>query len=113
MYQKLGSTSANVNDIRLAKSAIIDRQNHDVLFASSNEATYELFLQELPSFMVVQRLKSQKHSIRDVKYAHDLSSGLLSCLSEDKLQLFLKGNFGLCSFSFPDFSSITKITFGA
>ncbi|XP_057478678.1 uncharacterized protein LOC130766025 [Actinidia eriantha] len=91
-YQKLGSTIANVNDIRLAKSAIIDRQNHDVLFASSNEATCELFLQELPSFMVVQRLTSQKHPVRDVKYTHDLSSGLLSCLSEDKLQLFLKGS---------------------
>ncbi|KAL6987345.1 RING-type E3 ubiquitin transferase [Sarracenia purpurea var. burkii] len=87
-YRKLGSVCANVNDVRLPKSAIIDIPNHNLQFASSNEVTCELVLQELPSFMVVQRLKSQKHPIRDVKYTHELSSGLLSCLSEDRLHLF-------------------------
>ncbi|KAL7248044.1 hypothetical protein ACSBR2_002862 [Camellia fascicularis] len=87
-FQKLGSTYMTVNDIRLPKSAIVDRQNHNVQFAYGSEVACELVLQELPSFMDVQRLKSQKHPIRDVKYTHDLSSGLLSCLSEDILQLF-------------------------
>ncbi|KAI8563274.1 hypothetical protein RHMOL_Rhmol03G0100200 [Rhododendron molle] len=85
-YQKLGSTCASVNEVRLPKSAIIYNQN--LQFASTNEVTCEVGLQELPSFMVVQHLKSQTHPIRDVKYTHDLSSGLLSCLSEDRLQLF-------------------------
>ncbi|KAG5556834.1 hypothetical protein RHGRI_007178 [Rhododendron griersonianum] len=85
-YQKLGSTCASVNEVRLPKSAIIYNQN--LQFASTNEVTCEVVLQELPSFMAVQHLKSQTHPIRDVKYTHDLSSGLLSCLSEDRLQLF-------------------------
>ncbi|GMP50302.1 hypothetical protein CsSME_00016974 [Camellia sinensis var. sinensis] len=87
-FQKLGSTYMTVNDIRLPKSAIVDRQNHNPQFAYGSEVACELVLQELPSFMDVQHLKSQKHPIRDVKYTHDLSSGLLSCLSEDILQLF-------------------------
>ncbi|XP_052174977.1 uncharacterized protein LOC127789921 isoform X2 [Diospyros lotus] len=86
-YKKLGSVCANVDSIRLPKSAIIDR-GHGIQFVSGDEVACELVLQELPSFMVAQRLKYQKHPIRDVKYSRDLNSGLLTCLSEDILQLF-------------------------
>ncbi|KAA8518707.1 hypothetical protein F0562_016519 [Nyssa sinensis] len=88
-YQKLGSTYANVNDIRLPKkSTIVARENQDPLFAFGDEITCELVLQELPSLMDLQRLRSRMHPIHDVKYTHTLSTGLLSCLSEDTLQLF-------------------------
>ncbi|KAI3471867.1 hypothetical protein Pfo_028555 [Paulownia fortunei] len=87
-YQKLGSTCANVSDIRLPKSAIIDGVYRNPVFASGDELTCELVLQELPSLMVAEHLKPKKFPIRDVKYIRRLSSGLLSCLSEDSLQLF-------------------------
>ncbi|GFS45728.1 transducin/WD40 repeat-like superfamily protein [Actinidia rufa] len=57
---------------------------------SGDMAVSQPSLTPATSLMGQGRLKSQKHPVRDVKYAHDLSSGLLSCLSEDKLQLFLK-----------------------
>ncbi|KAL3825860.1 hypothetical protein ACJIZ3_021889 [Penstemon smallii] len=87
-YQKLGATCANVSDIRLPKSAIIEGVSRNAVFASADEVTCELVLQELPSLMVVDHLKVQKHPIRDFKYSRVLSSGLLSCLSGDFLQLF-------------------------
>lgn len=87
-YQKLGSSSTIVNDIRLPKSTIIHLENQKRLFASGEEVTHELILQELPSFSVVQRLKSQNHPIRDVKYIRAHNPGLLCCLSEDALQLY-------------------------
>lgn len=87
-FQKLSSVYANVNDIRLPKSAIIDIEDGNQLFASSNEATSELLLQELPSFTVYQRMKSERHPLRDMKYTHALSQGLLGCLSDDTLQIF-------------------------
>lgn len=89
-YQKLGSSCAYVNEVRLQKSAIT--YNHNLQFASTKEVTGEVVLQELPSFEVVQHLKSQPYPIRDVKYTHDLSSGLLSCLSDDRLRLFSRKN---------------------
>ncbi|XP_018842654.2 E3 ubiquitin-protein ligase RFWD3 [Juglans regia] len=88
-FQKLGSASANVNDIRLPKrSAIIDVESQNRLFASGDEVTCELILQELPSFAAFQHLKIQKQHICDVKYTHALGQGLLSCLEEDRLQIF-------------------------
>ncbi|KAL2250666.1 UNVERIFIED_CONTAM: hypothetical protein Sindi_2188900, partial [Sesamum indicum] len=87
-YKKLGATCANVSDIRLPKSTIIDGVYRNPVFASSDELTSELVLQELPSLMVVEHLKPKKYPIRDVKYHRQLSSGLLSCLTEDSLQLF-------------------------
>ncbi|XP_015898419.1 uncharacterized protein LOC107431904 isoform X3 [Ziziphus jujuba] len=87
-FQKLSSIYANVNDIRLPKSAIIDIEDRSQLFASSNEATSELLLQELPSFTVCQRLKSERHPLRDMKYTHALSQCLLGCLCDDTLQIF-------------------------
>ncbi|KAK6147061.1 hypothetical protein DH2020_017973 [Rehmannia glutinosa] len=87
-YQKLGATCANVSDIRLPKSAIIDGVYQNRLFASGDESTCELVLQELPSLMAVEHLRPRTYPIRDVKYIRHLNSGLLSCLSEDSLQLF-------------------------
>lgn len=88
-FQKLGSACANVNDVRLpTKSVIIDLENQNRLFASGDDIMCDLILQELPSFTVLQHLNTQKHPIRDVKYTHAMSQGLLSCLSEDRLHLF-------------------------
>ncbi|XP_044472732.1 E3 ubiquitin-protein ligase RFWD3-like [Mangifera indica] len=87
-YQKLGFSSTTVNDIRLPKSTIINLEDEKQLFASGEEVTCELILQKLPSFSGVQCLQSQNHPIRDVKYINAHDQGLLSCLSEDALQLF-------------------------
>lgn len=88
-FQKLGSACANVNESRIPiRSAILDIENQGRMFASGDEVTRELILQELPSFTVLQHLNTQKRPIRDVKYTHAISQGLLSCLSEDTLHLF-------------------------
>ncbi|KAI3442921.1 RING-type domain-containing protein [Psidium guajava] len=87
-YQKLCTTCANVSDVRLSRSAIVDLENRNRLFASGDEATNQLILQELPSFSVSQQLKLRKHPFRDVKYTSAVNQGLLSCLSEDSLQIF-------------------------
>ncbi|MCD7465374.1 hypothetical protein HAX54_001184 [Datura stramonium] len=85
-YQKLVASCAKVSGIRLPKSAIIDRGKNS-MFAAGDETTMELVLQELPSLNVAQRIKSLNRPIRDVRYARLQNSGLLGCLSEDKLQL--------------------------
>ncbi|CAA0830327.1 Transducin/WD40 repeat-like superfamily protein [Striga hermonthica] len=88
-YKKLGATCANVSDIRLPKSAIIDGvHNNNRVFASGDDSTGELVLHELPSLMAFGRLKPRNNHIRDVKYVRRFDSGLLSCLSEDTLQLY-------------------------
>ncbi|KAL8040368.1 hypothetical protein ABFX02_10G093600 [Erythranthe guttata] len=87
-YQKLGVTGANVSDIRLPKSAIIYGVHQNPVFASGDELTGEMVLQDLPSMMVVDHLRPKKYPIRDVKYTRLLNSGLLGCLSEDSMQLF-------------------------
>ncbi|KAL3753988.1 hypothetical protein ACJRO7_001263 [Eucalyptus globulus] len=87
-YQKLGTTCANVNDVRLPRSAIVDLQNRNRLFASGDEATNQLILQELPSFSVSQQFQLQKHPFHDVKYTGAMNQGLLSCLSAGSLQIF-------------------------
>ncbi|XAR69148.1 hypothetical protein NMG60_11000632 [Bertholletia excelsa] len=88
LYQRLGSTYANVSGIRLPKSVIMDRQNHLPQLVSGDEVTSELVLQELPSFMVDQKLKSRTPPIRDVKYTHNLGFGVLSCLNDGIVQIF-------------------------
>nr|POF00075.1 hypothetical protein CFP56_15934 [Quercus suber] len=88
-FQKLGSACANVNESRIPiRSAILDIENQGQMFASGDEVMRELILQELPSLTVLQHLNTQKRPIRDVKYTHAISQGLLSCLSEDTLHLF-------------------------
>ncbi|CAK7343198.1 unnamed protein product [Dovyalis caffra] len=79
-YEKLGIACATVSDIRLPKSSIIDRGNQKPLFAAGDEAACGLILQELPSFTVVQRLKSHQHFIYDVKseiFEEVISPGVL------------------------------------
>lgn len=87
-YQKLGTTCSNVSDVRLPKSAIVNLENRNRLFASGDEVTNRLILQEIPSFSVSQQFQLQKHPFRDVKYTSTMNQGLLSCLSEDSLQIF-------------------------
>lgn len=87
-YQTLGVTCANVSDIRLPKSAIVDAVSQNPMFASGDEVTCELVLQNLPFFTAVEHLKPKKYPIRDVRFTRALCSGLLSCLSEDSLQIF-------------------------
>ncbi|KAF6171454.1 hypothetical protein GIB67_017978 [Kingdonia uniflora] len=88
-YQRLGSTIAKVNDVRLPKSAIINVENCNPIFAYEDEGTHRLSLRELPSLRVSQNLEHHQHPILDVKYAaHSSGIGLLGCISESKLQLF-------------------------
>ncbi|KAK9127527.1 hypothetical protein Syun_016324 [Stephania yunnanensis] len=56
-YQKLGSTSANVNNVRMSKSAIVTLGNCNPLFAYGDEITHGLCLSEGPSLRVIQNLK--------------------------------------------------------
>ncbi|CAI8614656.1 unnamed protein product [Vicia faba] len=84
-YQKTGSSNANVSDIRLPKCVLIDTQNQNRLFASVDEATHELVLQELPSFRTIQLFKMPAQ-VRDIRYSPN--HGMLGCLTENSLQLF-------------------------
>lgn len=87
-YQRQGSTCAYVDAVRLPKSAIINGKNNVSFFASGDEASRDIVLQELPSLMAVQRLYPQKLPVRDIKFTHVGSAALLSCLCDDMLQLF-------------------------
>lgn len=87
-FNELSSTYACVNQIRLPKCAVIGLEMDKKLFASRDEGTCELTLQELPSFSVFQRLKSEGYPLRDIKHTHAQNQGLLSCLSGDMLQIF-------------------------
>ncbi|CAH2074327.1 unnamed protein product, partial [Thlaspi arvense] len=88
-YQKLSSTPASVDTIRLPRTAIIDfGEQRTQLFASCEESTRELILQDPSSFTVSQRLPlASHHPLQDVKYAHVNGSGLLGLLTDDRLQL--------------------------
>ncbi|CAA0830436.1 Transducin/WD40 repeat-like superfamily protein [Striga hermonthica] len=87
-YKKFRTICAKVSDIRLPKSTIIDGVYEDRVFASGDESTGELVLYDLPFLSVSGRIKLRSNPIRDVKYVRGLHSGLLSCLSEDTLQLY-------------------------
>ncbi|GAB4833590.1 hypothetical protein Ancab_031833 [Ancistrocladus abbreviatus] len=88
-FGKSGSTFANVPSVHLPKSAIVGLENCHSLLAYGDEVTSNLVLRELPSLTVSQHFKI--HSpVRDVKYTPSLKTGLLSCLSGDHLQLFLR-----------------------
>ncbi|KAJ4844171.1 hypothetical protein Tsubulata_042095 [Turnera subulata] len=86
-YHTLGTEFSTVSDIRLPKSAIINREDEKSLFALG-EVTHQLVLQELPSFAVAQRFKPHNHYVCDVKYTNADGQDLLGCLSEDTVQLF-------------------------
>ncbi|KAM5559722.1 hypothetical protein ABKV19_021082 [Rosa sericea] len=87
-FLKLGSSSGNVCDIGLPKSAIINIENCGSFFASEDKLSSELVLEELSSFTTVQRLNLQRSPVQDVKYTSFLRKGLLSCLNGNTLQLF-------------------------
>ncbi|XP_077220689.1 uncharacterized protein LOC143854548 [Tasmannia lanceolata] len=87
-YQNCGFTTSNVSEVRMPKSAIISMEDNNTLFAFGDEVTRGLCVRELPSLGVVQHLKPQQRPILDVKYAPSSVSGLLGCISENKLQLF-------------------------
>ncbi|VFR01840.1 unnamed protein product [Cuscuta campestris] len=89
-YHKVGVSCANVSSIRLPKSTIIESDTTEkALFACGDEASCELVLQELPSLKDVMRVQAPRNPVRDVKYTNALGSGLLSCLRQDSVQLFL------------------------
>ncbi|XP_050384028.1 uncharacterized protein LOC126800672 isoform X2 [Argentina anserina] len=87
-FLKLGSSVANVCDIGLPKSAIINIESRGRLFAYEDKLTSELVLKELSSSTTVQRLNLQQGPVHDVKYASSSRKGLLGCLNGDTLQLF-------------------------
>ncbi|XP_031396162.1 E3 ubiquitin-protein ligase RFWD3-like isoform X2 [Punica granatum] len=86
--QKSGSMYANVSDIHLPRSAIVGSENQNRFFAFGDEATNEVTLQGLPSFSTSQRFKLKKHPLRDIKYTVAMNRGLITCLSDDILQVF-------------------------
>ncbi|XP_010456385.1 PREDICTED: uncharacterized protein LOC104737821 [Camelina sativa] len=87
--QKQSSTQAIVDTITLPRTAIIDfGEERRQLFASYDDFTRELILQDPSSFTVSQRFAlSSPHLLQDVKYAHLNGSGLLGLLTDDRLQL--------------------------
>ncbi|KAL0002765.1 hypothetical protein SO802_016546 [Lithocarpus litseifolius] len=87
-YNKLGSTSTNVSYVQMTKSTIINIENCYPIFAYGDEVTHGLRLRALPNLSDSQNLKPHQLPILDVKYAHSQGSGLLGCISKDKLQLF-------------------------
>ncbi|KAM4094333.1 hypothetical protein ACB094_06G187700 [Castanea mollissima] len=87
-YNKLVSTSTNVSYVQMTKSTIINIENCYPIFAYGDEVTHGLRLRALPNLSDSQNLKPHQLPILDVKYAHSQGSGLLGCISKDKLQLF-------------------------
>ncbi|KAK1406453.1 hypothetical protein QVD17_41752 [Tagetes erecta] len=87
-YQKTGSLSAEVNSIRLPKCSIINKPNQSPMFVAANEVTSNLVLHDIPKLAVVQRLKTPKNQIWDVKCTQIWNSCLLGCLSGDVVQLY-------------------------
>ncbi|KAL6571218.1 Polyribonucleotide nucleotidyltransferase 2, mitochondrial [Orobanche hederae] len=64
------------------------RMNIEELFLFIGEINVSGF-QELPSQRTVDHLKPQHYSIQDIKFNRLSTSGILGCLSEDTLQLFI------------------------
>ncbi|XP_077220581.1 uncharacterized protein LOC143854471 isoform X2 [Tasmannia lanceolata] len=89
-YQNCRFTPSNVSEVRMPKSAIINIEDNNTLFAFGDEITRGLCVRELPSLGVVQHLKPQQSPILDMKYVSSSDSGLLGCISENKLQLFVR-----------------------
>ncbi|CAH8385626.1 unnamed protein product [Eruca vesicaria subsp. sativa] len=89
-YQKLSSTHASVDTIRLPRTAIIDfgEGGRKQLFASCEESTRQLILQDPSTFTVSQRFSLASHNpLQDVKYANMNGYTLLGLLTDDRLQL--------------------------
>ncbi|XP_018470956.2 uncharacterized protein LOC108842520 [Raphanus sativus] len=89
-YQKLSSTHASVDTIRLPRTAIIDfgEGGKKQLFASCEESTRQLILQDPSTFTVSQRFSlASHHPLQDVKYANMNGYTLVGLLTDDRLQL--------------------------
>ncbi|KAG7549390.1 Zinc finger RING-type [Arabidopsis thaliana x Arabidopsis arenosa] len=86
--QKQSSTQPIVDSIGLPRTEIIDfGKERSQLFASYEESTRELILQDPWSFAVSQRFTLPSHlPLQDVKYANLNGSGLLGLLTDDRLQ---------------------------
>jgi len=84
-FQKTGSSYGNVSKIRLPRCVIIDIANQNRMFASGDEVTCGLVLQELPSSRVIRRFEMPAQ-VRDIRYSP--CHGMLGCLSENSLQFF-------------------------
>ncbi|XP_071711210.1 uncharacterized protein [Rutidosis leptorrhynchoides] len=87
-YFKLGSTCEQLGDLGIVKSTIINVENCPPMFAYGHDVSNGLKLLEIPSLAVAQNLKPHRHPILDVKYSQSLSSCVLGCISQSKLQLF-------------------------
>ncbi|KAI3795844.1 hypothetical protein L1987_38504 [Smallanthus sonchifolius] len=87
-YQKTGSLVAHVDSIRLPKSCIINKLNRSPMFVAANEVTSDLVLHDISKLAVVQRLKTSKNQIWDVKCTQIGNSCAIGCLSGDVLQLY-------------------------
>ncbi|XXG46646.1 hypothetical protein AAC387_Pa02g1437 [Persea americana] len=87
-YQNRGFTLSNVSAVRMQKSTIVSKEGHRPLFVCGDEATNELCVRDLPTLGVIDHLKQHSHPILDLKYAGSIDTGLLGCVSEDRLQLF-------------------------
>ncbi|XP_071712003.1 uncharacterized protein [Rutidosis leptorrhynchoides] len=87
-YFKLGSTSAQLGDVGMVKSTIINVDNCPPMFAYGHDVSNGLKLLKIPSLAVAQSLKPHQHPVVDVKYSRSQGSCVLGCISEDKLQLF-------------------------
>ncbi|KAL0874963.1 hypothetical protein Bca101_024668 [Brassica carinata] len=89
-FQKLSSTHASVDTIRLPRTAIIDfgQGGRKQIFASCEESTRQLILQDPSTFTVSQRFSlASHHPLQDVKYANMNGYTLLGLLTDDRLQL--------------------------
>lgn len=88
-YQKTGSLVAEVDSIRLPKCSIINKPNHSPMFVAANDVTSDLVLHDIPKLAVVQRLKTPKNQIWDVKCTQIWNSCLMGCLSGEVVQLYI------------------------
>lgn len=87
-YFKSGSASAQLGYDWITKSTFINIENCHPMFAYGNDISNGLRLLEIPSLDVTHNLKPHQRPILDVKYSQSQGSGVLGCISKDKLQLF-------------------------
>nr|KAJ0223680.1 hypothetical protein LSAT_V11C200061470 [Lactuca sativa] len=92
-YKRTGSMlAAQMENVRLPKSTIINKQNYGSMFVFANETTSDLVLHDMSKMLVVQRLKVPKNqisdAISDVRCSKICDTSVLGCISGDVVQLF-------------------------
>ena len=87
-YFKSGSASAQLGYDWITKSTFINIENCHPMFVYGYDVSNGLRLLEIPSLDVTHNLKPHQRPILDVKYSQSQGSGVLGCISKDKLQLF-------------------------